>query len=179
MKPNFIIVFLTTLALGACTVKAPPMQTVESVDLPKFMGDWYVIAHIPTTLEKDAYNAIENYQLTPDGVIETTFTFNKGSLDGKKKTYRPSAIIRDEQTNATWGMQFIWPFRADYRIAWLDDDYSITVIARQKRDYVWLMARKPIMQQEKYDELVDFIGAIGYDTSKLRCVPHGENPEKP
>jgi lipocalin len=56
-----------------------PIHTVESVDLERFMGDWYVIASIPTFIEKDAYNALESYRLDPDGTIATTFSFNKGS----------------------------------------------------------------------------------------------------
>jgi apolipoprotein D and lipocalin family protein len=33
-----------------------PLETVDYVDLQRFMGDWYVIANIPTFLEKNAYN---------------------------------------------------------------------------------------------------------------------------
>jgi apolipoprotein D and lipocalin family protein len=68
-------------------------------------------------------------------------------------------------------MQFVWPIKADYRIAWLDDDYSQTVIARNKRDFVWLMAREPSISEDEYEKLVAFIASLGYDTSKLRKVP--------
>ena len=43
------------------------MQTVDYVDLNRFMGDWYVIANIPTFIEKNATNAIESYELMDDG----------------------------------------------------------------------------------------------------------------
>jgi apolipoprotein D and lipocalin family protein len=36
-----------------------------SVDLERFMGDWYVIANIPTFIEKGAHNAVEGYQMVP------------------------------------------------------------------------------------------------------------------
>lgn len=147
------------------------MDTVDYVDLEKFMGDWYVIANIPTFIEKDAYNAVENYRLADDGTIPTTFTFRKGGFDGPKKTYTPRGFVRDTSTNALWGMQFIWPFKGDYRIIYLDDAYSVTIIGRQKRDYVWLMAREPEIDDRQYDELVEFIGSVGYDTSKINKVP--------
>ena len=73
-----------------------PIHTVLSVDLNRFMGDWYVIANIPTTIEKDAYNAVESYRLAEDGTIETTFTFNKGGFDGPLKTYHPRGYIQDK-----------------------------------------------------------------------------------
>ena len=44
------------------------MKTVEFVDLERFMGDWYVIANIPTFIEKGATNAIESYKLMDDGM---------------------------------------------------------------------------------------------------------------
>ena len=113
-----------------------PIHTVNYVDLRRFMGDWYVIANIPTFIETDAFNAIESYRLDKDGTIATTFRFNKGSLDGPLKEYHPRGFIRDTQTNAVWGMQFIWPFKAEYRIVYLNEDYSVTVIGRTKRDYV-------------------------------------------
>jgi len=146
------------------------LETVSEVDIDEYMGDWYVIAHIPVFLEKDAYNAMESYRLEGER-IETTFTFREGGFDGPVKTYNPNAIITDTETNAVWGMQFVWPFRADFRIVYLDDDYTTTIIGRNKRDYVWIMAREPAIDEEKYDELVRLVGDMGYDISKLRRVP--------
>lgn len=147
------------------------MQTVDHVDLERFMGDWYVIASIPTFIEKEAYNAVETYALNDDGTIATTFTFQKGGFDGKLKEYNPKGFVRDTGSNALWGMRFIWPFKGDYRIVYLDSSYDLTVIGRQKRDFVWIMARTPEISDEAYADVVEFVAGIGYDTSKLRKVP--------
>ena len=164
----FVIVF--ALLLSGCSA-VEPLKTVESVDLQRFMGDWYVIANIPTSIETDAYNAVETYRLDTDGSIATTFTFNKGGFDGKKKEYNPRGFVRDTETNAEWGMQFIWPIKADYRIIYLDEDYELTVIGRNKRDYVWVMARDWSISDEQYNAMVKFIEDVGYDVSELRKVP--------
>jgi apolipoprotein D and lipocalin family protein len=159
------------LLAGCQTAQLPPMSTVPNVDLQRFMGDWYVIACIPTFLERDAYNAVESYRLNPDGTVATTFTFREGGFDGKEKAYHPTGFVVDKSTNAVWGMQFVWPIKADYRIVYLTPDYRVTVIARERRDYVWVMARTPEIPQSEYDEIVRRIAAWGYDTSKLRRVP--------
>ena len=159
--------------LSACaTHNLPSIATVPQVDLPKFMGDWYVIAAIPTAIETQSYNAIENYKLEADGSIATTFTFNKGSLDGKLKTYTPRGFVIKNSGNALWGMQFIWPIKAEYRIAYLNESYTQTIIARNARDYVWIMARSPTISDADYTALTAFVAKLGYDTSKLRKVPH-------
>ena len=163
---------LTLILISGCqTLK--PIHTVEYVDLNRFMGDWYVIANIPTFIEKDAYNAIESYRLDDDGTVTTTFRFNKGSLDGPLKEYRPRGFIRDKKSNAVWGMQFVWPFKAEYRIIFLTDDYSQTVIGRSKRDYVWIMAREPSIPDEEYGAILGFLQEQGYDIKKLQKVPQG------
>jgi apolipoprotein D and lipocalin family protein len=127
-----------------------PIQTVPHVDIERFMGDWFVIANIPTFIEKEAFNAVESYRIDDDGTILTTFTFNKGDFDGPQKRYSPRGFIRDKSTNAVWAMQFVWPFKAEYRIIYLDADYTTTVIGRSKRDYVWIMSRTRSIDEEHY-----------------------------
>ena len=147
------------------------IRTEPQVDLQRFMGDWYVIANIPTFVEKGAHNAVESYALKEDGTIATTFTFNKDSFDGKLKRYAPKGFVRDKKSNAVWGMQFVWPFKGDYRIVYLNRDYSQTIVGRQKRDYVWIMAREPIISEADYQKLVRIIGDEGYDIEKIQKVP--------
>ena len=160
-----------SVLLTACAAKGPEMETVDYVDLERFMGDWYVIANIPTFVEKGAHNAIESYALADNGTIDTTFVFRKDSFDGKQKRYNPRGFVKDTQTNALWGMQFIWPIKSDYRIVYLDDDYSQTIIGRQKRDFIWIMARTPTIPDQDYDRMIEFAASLGYDTSKIERVP--------
>ena len=167
----FSAVLAIAMLLGACASKGPEMKTVDYVDLDRFMGDWYVIANIPTFLEKGAHNAVETYALNDDGTVATTFVFRDGSFDGEEKTYTPKGFVRDDGSNALWGMRFIWPIKADYRIVYLDENYAQTVIARQKRDFVWIMARTPEISDEDYDKLIEFVASIGYDVSKIERVP--------
>jgi apolipoprotein D and lipocalin family protein len=171
VQTRLLIVSLAAIALAGCAGKGPEMKTVDHVDIDRFMGPWYVIANIPTFLEKEAYNAVETYRLNDDGTIATNFTFRKGGFDGKLKEYNPKAFILDEKSNALWGMRFVWPIKADYRIVYLDEDYTQTIIGRQDRDYVWIMARSPVISDEDYDRLIAFVASLGYDTSKLQRVP--------
>ena len=157
--------------LAACAGRGPEMETVDYVDLDRFMGDWYVIANIPTFLEKGAHNAVETYAMNDDGTIATTFTFHEDGFDGKKKEFNPKGFVRDTESNAVWGMRFVWPIKADYRIVYLSDDYSQTIIGRNKRDFVWVMAREPEVSDADYDMLLGIVESLGYDMSKVERVP--------
>lgn len=164
------------MLLSGCATHGP-MPTVDHVDLPRFMGDWYVIANIPTFIERSAHNAVESYRLDDDGTIATTFTFRAGSFDGPERRFHPTGFVLDEDTNARWGMQFIWPIKADFRIIWLDEDYSRTIIGREKRDYVWIMARSPQIARDDLEAMIAFLADLDYDVSQIKQVPQAWNDD--
>ena len=165
-------------SLGACAVvpKDVTVPVAPQVDLPRFMGAWHVIGVIPTFLEKDIYNAVESYELAPDGTVSTTFTFNQGAFDGPAKRYQPRGFVVPGTNNAIWGMQFVWPIKGEFVISHVDEAYTETIIARSARDYVWIMARTPRIEEARYADLVAKVKAMGYDTSKLVKVPQRANP---
>jgi apolipoprotein D and lipocalin family protein len=159
------------LAGGCATTPEQPLPAHPSLELQRFMGDWYVIANIPTSIERGAHNAIESYRLAADGTIDTTFVFRKGGFDGPEKRYNPRGFVRPNTGNAIWGMRFVWPIKAEYIVAYVDAAYSQTIIARSKRDYVWIMARTPSMTPADYAALVERVRAMGYDVARLQRVP--------
>ena len=170
------LAFMTITLLQACASLSggagrEPIAQASSVDLDAFMGAWYVIAHIPPPGEGEAYNGVEHYRLGDDGRILTTYRFRKGGFDGPLKTYTPNAKVVPNTGNAEWGMQFIWPFRAEYIISALDVEQGITIIGRNKRDYVWLMARQPELSAQQYQDWVQRIADMGYNLDDLRKHP--------
>jgi apolipoprotein D and lipocalin family protein len=163
---------LTALLAGcAITPQKVTVPVVPSLDLPRFMGAWYVIGVIPTLLERDIYNAVESYELASDGTVRTTFTFNKGGFDGPAKRMQPRGFVVEGSNQAVWGMQFVWPIKAEFVVSHVDAQYTETIIARSARDYVWIMARTPTLPDARYNALVAKVQAMGYDTRKLVKVP--------
>ena len=157
--------------LSACASTPPTIPPVASVDMPRFMGDWYVIAQIPTYIERKAYDSVESYRLDADGTIRTTFRYRNGSADAPVKTMEPVGRVVPGTNNAVWEMQFVWPIQAEYVIVDLAPDYSRTIVGRSKRDYVWLMSRQPSLPAPELAAAIQKIRELGYDTTKLRMVP--------
>ena len=162
---------LPAVALFAGCSGAPTIPVAKDVDINRFMGDWYVIANIPTRFEVGAHNAVESYRLDKDGSIATTFTYRDGAFDGPEKVMRPRGFVREGTGNAVWGMQFIWPIKADFRIVYLDAQYTRTIIGRNKRDYVWIMARTPSIPEADYQYLLRLLADEGYDINQIQRVP--------
>ena len=68
-------------------------------------------------------------------------------------------------------MQFIWPIKAEYLIAHVDEGYAETIIARSRLDYVWIMARTPQIPAADFERLRRQVADLGYDVNKLQKVP--------
>lgn len=166
------IVIASSFVFQSCR-KYPSIRMAEKVDIDLFMGDWYVIANIPTFIEKGAHNAVETYSRKSESVIGTKFIFNKDSLSGPKKEYNPTGFVTDNPSNAEWKMQFLWPFKSEFIIVYVDPEYKFTIIGRTKRDYVWIMAREPEIDSRDQEMLINIVEKEGYDRSLLEIIPHG------
>lgn len=171
MKFPCLSLSLLLVLLTGCHTPLPPIRTMPKVDIQRFMGPWYVVANIPTWVEEGAHNAVESYRLDKDGSIATTFTFREGSFEGPERRYEPRGFIVDGVSNAIWEMQFFWPIRSDYRIVYLSEDYSETIIGREARDFVWIMARQPVLSEDRMNALITLAAREGYNPLKIQRVP--------
>lgn len=161
---------LTLTLLTGCTTMTP-LRTVPHVDLPRFMGDWYVIGTIPWFLERNNVGTMDIYKPRPDGKIDVIYAFHKKTLDAPRQEWRALGEVVNRQTNAEWTVQFLWPFKAPFLIIDLADDYRYTVVGHPSRNLVWIMAREPRMPDRDYQAILTRLAEQGYDTSRIVKVP--------
>lgn len=171
--PNLLAAALLAASLAACQgARAErPIPPVSHVDLARYMGSWYVIASIPTHFERDEYNPVETYRREPDGSICTSFRFHKGAFEGPLKKIHSVATVVAGTGNAEWRVHLFRVLRAQYIVAWLAPDYSAVIVARDARDYAWLMARTPQISAAEYGRMLERLQAMGYDLSNVRKSP--------
>ena len=145
---------------------------VKQVDLPKFMGDWYVLAGRFTFFEKEVHNGLERYTWNQEKErIDVDFTYNKGSLTGPKKSIPQTAWIYNQETNSHWKVSPFWPLKFDYLIIALDKNYLWTAIGVPDQKYLWIMSRDWKNPESTIEEAVQRLNEIGYDTKNLVRVP--------
>jgi apolipoprotein D and lipocalin family protein len=156
-------------------VKSPPLRTVTHVDLPRFMGGWYVIGTIPWFVEKDNVGTMDLYKARPDGKIDITYVFHRKVLSAKREEMHAVGTVLDRESNARWGVQFLWPFQAPYLVIDLAPDYSTTIIGHPSRNLIWIMARTPTIPEDAYRKLLRNAYWQGYDTNRIVKVPQVAN----
>jgi apolipoprotein D and lipocalin family protein len=139
------------------------------------MGDWYVFAHIPYSLEKGKVGTLDRYALRPDGHIQNSFLFRRASLDAPLEEWKGVARVHDKASNAEWRVQFVWPFRLPFLVIDLDPDYQWAVIGYSSRKLGWVLSRKTALNDDTYRSILKRMEQQGYDASLLVKVP--QRPE--
>jgi apolipoprotein D and lipocalin family protein len=146
------------------------LETVPDCDLNRYGGLWFVIAVKPTPLEIYACNAIERYTISGKNV-EIDFSFKNNTNENAHVFSLPQRGF--VQTSTKWKISPFWPIVMPYIIIELDiENYDFVVIGYPSRDYVWIMCRKPTMDDELYNKLIDRLQSVHkYDLTGLRKIP--------
>jgi apolipoprotein D and lipocalin family protein len=154
-----------------------PLQTVAHVDLPRYMGDWYVIANIPYFAEKNCYDSIESYALRPDGKINNWFQCRKGSFQAPlERKATAVATVEDKSSNAVWSVKFFKIIPVKYLIVDLDPNYQWVMVGHPSRRYGWIMSRSQTLDAGIYQRILRDITQQGYDPGKFQKVPQQSTP---
>jgi apolipoprotein D and lipocalin family protein len=154
-----------------------PLRPVAHVDLPRYMGDWYVIANIPNVAEKNCVDSVESYALRSDGDIDNWFTCRKKSFDAPmKRIANALAVVDDKTSNAVWHVKFFKVISVKYVILDLDPQYQWVVVGHPSRNYGWIMARASQMDEPTYEEALTSLSKQGYAVSRFKKVPQQATP---
>ena len=168
MKRFFISGIVSSLAaaLIGCETTSD-IAAVKDFEPERYMGTWYEIARLPHSFERDLNEVTAQYTLEDDGTIKVV---NRGKRDGETKTATGTAKLKDPDAKPPTGelrVSFFWPFYADYRIIELAPDYSCAVVTAGSRDYFWVLSRKPTMEKEQLNAILERARAWGFDLAEL------------
>jgi apolipoprotein D and lipocalin family protein len=150
---------------------APPAVTPK-VDLVRYMGTWYEIAKYPNRFQQGCLCTTATYALKPNGKVAVVNQCC--TAEGRMRKAKGWAKVADPVTNAKLRVTFFWPFFGDYWILDLDADYTRVLVGSPDRRYLWILARKPRMEEAEYQLLTQRAATLGFDPSRLvRTEPCG------
>lgn len=160
---------LTTMSQAEITTgnkaqKSFDNRTIQTLDLPRYMGRWYEIARYENRFEKGMTHVTATYTRLSNGKIRVE---NEGY---RKKTHN-KAIGRAKQPDpdAPGKLKvsfFLW-FYSDYYILELDTDYNYVVVGSSTDKYLWILSREKNLPNTILDKLLYHLRERGYDTNKL------------
>lgn len=163
---NSISVLLANLfmSFGFTACQHPSvLQTVAYVDLNRYAGTWYEIASYPQFFERGCSNVKATYTLKGNFVE----VYNQSIKNGKKNEILGKAFVVESSGNAKLKVQFFWPFKGDYWIIGLADDYSWAIVSDPKLKTLWILSRKSKMEEVLYESLVQTLVKRGFVEGKI------------
>ena len=140
------------------------LEVVPHVELEKYLGKWYEIAHLPAKFQEGCNETTATYTLSKDGSISV---LNQSIKDGKMKQAKGKAKVVDKNSNAKLKVTFFWPFYGDYWIIKLGNNYDYSVVGTPNRKYLWILSRTPQMDDKLYSKLIEYAKSKGFEVNKL------------
>jgi len=171
----FAAALLICIPLTYHTVDAssglPPLQTVESVDLSRYVGLWYELAHIPNRFQEGCQDGTATFSLRKDGEIDILNSC-RDRQDGRMRHADGRGWVIDTSSNARLKFSFFWPFRSEYLIIDQGKDYEYSVICTSDRKRLWLIARTPSLTSEVFELIMRRIENQGFNRDSLTRSEH-------
>ena len=140
------------------------LEVVPHVELEKYLGKWYEIAHLPARFQEGCNDTTATYTLSEDGSISV---LNQATKNGKMKQAKGKAKVVDKNSNAKLKVTFFWPFYGDYWIIKLGNDYDYSVVGTPNLKYLWILSRTPQIDDELYSQLIEYAKSKGFEVNKL------------
>jgi apolipoprotein D and lipocalin family protein len=147
-----------------------PVTSVQNVDLARYMGLWYEIARFDHFFQEGCRGSTASYTLSPAGEVEVINRCVK-EKDNSLREAKGRAWSVDPNGNGRLKISFFWPFRTDYWIIDLGREYEYAVVGSPNRKYLWILARKPVMDKDVYKHILDLVAKQGFDLEKLVRKP--------
>jgi len=176
MRPTLPAVLASMILLsgGGAGAEQPPLPTVPSVDLDRYAGAWHEIARYPNRFERMCVRDVRaNYTRNADGTIAVVNRCRKEDgtetrADGLARVVAPAKL--EVRFAPAWlgFLPFVW---GDYWVIDLAPDYSYSVVGAPGRDYLWILARNPQLDDATMAAIMARLPALGFDPARLVKSP--------
>lgn len=90
----------------------------------------------------------------------------------------PADSARLEVRFAPAILSFLPAVWGDYWVIDLDPAYRLVAVSEPGREYLWVMARTPVVEEAAYRQLLARLEARGFDLARLERTRQGEG-ERP
>ncbi len=150
--------------MGIFNKDEPIIPVVCNLDIKRYLGNWYEIGRLPMRAEKNLEYVTAIYNLKKNGKIEVV---NSGYKKGKLKSIRGTAWAPDEKCMGSLLVSFFKPFKSEYNVIMLEENYQYAVVMGDTRDRMWILSRTPQMDDKTYKMIIEFLDENGFNTKKI------------
>lgn len=153
--------------MTACTGIPEGVRPVTGFELERYLGTWYEIARLDHDFERGLIDVTAEYSARADGGVRV---INSGynPEQGRRQSVEGRAYFVDTPDIGRLKVSFFGPFYGAYNIIALDkQDYRYAMIAGNSRDYLWILARTPVLEPQILQALIEQAKSLGFPTADL------------
>jgi apolipoprotein D and lipocalin family protein len=178
VKTLFLACALTLLITVSSWAQTddPQVQSVSDVDLERYAGLWYEIAHVPNRFQRDCVrDTTARYALRDDGKVDVINQCYREN--GERKKAKGLARIVKGSSNSQlevsfFKLLFFRPVWGDYWVLGLDNEYRWVVIGTPDRKYGWILSREPRLEEDDEEQIETILLDQGYDPESFKPTAH-------
>lgn len=162
--------------LNACTGTPSGIEPVSGFEPERYSGKWYEIMRLDHSFERGSTHVTAEYQAKADGTIRV---INRG-FDTDKcqwQSIEGTASFRKGPDIASLSVVFFWPLAGGYHVIALDEEYEWAMVSGPSRDYLWILAREPELDEKVRDKLVAQAEEWDFAVDELVQVEHSGTPQ--
>jgi apolipoprotein D and lipocalin family protein len=167
---SLIALLVLSAPLSLACHHEPPLDVAPGVDLQRFQGKWYEIAKLPRPTQANCQGTLAFYRLRPEGSMDVVNECHLGQLDGPLRSVAATAKVTDPRVQAKLSVDF-GGFFGDYWILEVGEHYEFAVVGHPSRDYLWILSRNPMLDEETRQGILRRASANGFDVSRLESTP--------
>ena len=179
---NPFIAVISCLMVFACSTieKAGELPTASSIDLSRYSGMWHEIARLPMWAQRNCVRSTAEYRLRESGEIGVrnacvTTTGETISIEGVATVVDQDHPAKLNVAFDQWAAKLVAFFsssrQGNYWILRVDPDYQLAVVGTPDRDFLWILARTPMIDEARYQDVVSFSQQLGFSTEDLIRSP--------
>ena len=167
---RFVLSACLLFVVAGCGHRGAVREDPAAIDLPRLMGTWRVIAHIPYFAERGHVAARYEYALRDTDKVAVAYHYRE-SFDAPEHQRDARASVKKDSGNREWTLWFVGVVPAKWRIVEVAPDYSWVMADYPGRDMGWILARDATMDDATYQELVRKARDHGINARQLVRVP--------
>lgn len=176
-KKGLAVVSLSMMTLGLISVPAQAndhaVRSVSGVNLQQYAGTWYEIARFPMFFQRNcARDVTATYSLNPDGTVKVDNRCIKTNGEQIGSVGQAHAVdASNSQLKVTFlpsWLRWLPVGQGDYWILKLDASYQTVLVGSPSRKYLWILSRKPQIDEQTYLTYVEAARKQGFDITQLQ-----------
>lgn len=175
---NVLIFLAAAAASGIVVAEDQPLATIGSLDVARYMGRWYEIAKFPNRFQRDcARDTTAEYSVNPEGGIQvvnrcvTAQREVKEAIGAARQVGESTSPKLKVRFAPAW-LSFIPAVWGDYWVIDLDEKYELAAVSEPRREYLWILSRRPDVPPEIYAALLQRLRAKQLDVERLEQSRH-------